>query len=119
MAKRSIDSIDRRISGPMHDQVIRMIRAAEAINGNGRDISSGDSDSKMLLFICLLPRHVIHLCPSAPSSLEIVNGPLLLATESSAISCAARMRHRKYHQVLAHHELQEPFSLQTLLQDTY
>ena len=75
MAKRSIDSRDRRISGPMHDQVIRVIRAG-TINGDGRDISSGDSDSKML-FICLLPPHVIHLCPAALNSLEIVNGPLL------------------------------------------
>ena len=98
MAKRSIDSRDRRISGPMHDQVIRVIRAG-TINGDGRDISSGDSDSKML-FICLLPPHVIHLCPAALNSLEIVNGPLLV-TESSAISCAKECAiESKYHQFL-------------------
>ena len=75
MAKRSIDSRDRRISGPMHDQVIRVIRAG-TING-GRDISSGKSSDSKMLFICLLPAHVIHLCPAALNSLEIVNGPLL------------------------------------------
>ena len=106
---------DRRISGPMHDQVIRVIRAAVAINGDGRDISSGDSDSKML-FICLLPAHVIHLCPSL-NSLEIVNGPLLQNLQLFPVQKCAIVSPSSG--VLAHHEMQESFFLQTLLQDTY